>query len=187
MQKFHCWALVPILLLLAGCAQTIVPLRYQAMSLSTPNCTSPIVIGEIKDQRPEPLEIGTTIEDTPFYAESMVDAWVRQALISQLKAQGCRVLTVEEAEGAGIAVSGEVTKAWLRQNSRTEYAGQMQITLKLSHQGQPIHKESFKADIKKRVVPKRTVPQSIMAELLQDLMSEIVPRIVEKNVTPEPG
>jgi uncharacterized lipoprotein YmbA len=186
----HIWKICSVLLmalLLAGCAQTIVPLRYQNLSLSTPDCSSPVVIGEITDQRPKPLQIGTTLDGKPFYAESMVDAWVRQALVSQLRAQGCRVLPAEEADGSGVAVRGEVTKAWLRQISRTEYSGQMRIALELSRQGQTIHKEIFKAEIEKRVVPKRTVPQSIMAELLQDLMSEIVPRIIENNVTQEPG
>ncbi len=187
MHRFHPWALLLLLLFLAGCAQTIVPLRYQNLTLSTPPCSHPIAIGQIKDQRQDPLQIGATLKQTPFYAETMVDTWVRQALVSQLRAQGCEVLSDGEAEGSAVAVTGEVSRAWLRQISRTEYSGQLQIHLQLTRNGQTIHKESFKTEVTKRVVPKKTVPQDIMTELLQDLMSEMVPRVIEKHVTQKPG
>ena len=181
MKRFHSWAPLLVLLLLAGCAQTIVPLRYQNLSMSTPSCSSPIVIGQITDERGTPLQIGSTLEQTPFYAESMVDAWFQQALVSQLRSQGCQVLlSGQDQETEALVVHGAIKKAWLNQVSRTEYTGLLQIGLELSRKGHAVHKETFKAEISKRVVPKKTVPQTIMTELLQDLMREVVPTIVKE-------
>jgi hypothetical protein len=165
------------LLMICGCGNTIVPLTYQPQLIETPSCDRTIKVLSFEDAT-QADGIGTNRKGRTLYPDMSLERWVTKAVRTQLRHQGCRVVT--SANGADWQVSGTIKKAFVEELSSTSFRAALMLKAVLERSGQEVYAETFSATMEKRDLPWRDTDEELMRSLLEEIMSSLVPKLITR-------
>lgn len=173
---------------LSGCAPTgTVPLTYAPLHvLDAKPGTGSVSVIKFTDETEKGLggksRLGRTSEGLDFFADSSLAEWVSWAVYDELKEAGINVEYHPAAGeyGTDFDISGQVQSLKLDQTSSTDYEGSMRVRLVIESKGNHVHSEKFYSEVTKVVFPSKDAPREIVMEVLQGIMTELVPVVADK-------
>ncbi len=182
-------AFLIIMALVAGCAPSAtVPLTYDTLHvLDAGSSAGSVSVIKFMDETEKGIGgkavLGRTSEGQDFFAESSLAEWVSWAVYDELKASGLRVEyhPAPGEYGTDFDISGQVQSLKLDQTSSTDYKGSMRVRLVIESRGSHVHSEKFYSEVTKVVFPSKDAPRDIVKEILQGIMTELVPVVTAKT------
>lgn len=175
-------AFLLILLLLSGCASNVIYLSYP--ELKTPASFDSrknisVCVTDFTNKRDTGV-IGERLNGEVILPRIPVERWLATSLAVELEHAGYRVSTAETLAEAltgktDYIITGESEGVWLAETSLTRYTGTIRTSITLlDGQGGHITTNAYNCIYSKTVLPIYGVPQTLLAEALQEMLSPAV-------------
>jgi hypothetical protein len=171
------------LLVLSGCGGKPNPrLIYQTATEPADSCSVSFTVVEF-DLKGDDSQVGETSDGEGIYTDNDISLWVTDALKNELAHNQCMAL-VHDREYYPISdyvILGSVDKLWVRQESMTEYEAVLTLTMTMKKGDKDVFTETVTTSLQRTVVPGRSVVRTLLEEVLQDAMRDMVPKILARS------
>jgi len=167
--------------LMVGCASTTtIDLIYHPIDVDIIPCKSSIAVVALEDQR-ESEAVGEKKDGQQIFGKPVAAEWVSRALLEELKKSGCQGEYHDTGTdfNTDYIVTGAVKKMYFKQESMSGFASDMKLRIVINKGGQKVLGKEFTSTLKKKTVPGSGAYNEVLSELLQNMLSEVVPDIRE--------
>ncbi len=167
--------------IIIGCASTAtIDLIYHPVGVDVPPCKSSIAVVALVDQRSS-IAIGEKKDGQNIYGKPFAAEWISRALLEELKMAGCQADYHDKGSdfNTDYVVTGEVTEAYFKQESISGFVADMKLRIVVNKSGKKIVGKEFTSTIRKKTLPGSGAYNEVLSELLQGMMREVVPDILE--------
>jgi uncharacterized lipoprotein YajG len=177
--------LLAALLGLSGCAKPdyTIQLAYQPAGSQASLCANKqIAVVRFADGR-KMTEIGDKDREAFFYpGEKSVTEWASRAVADELSSSGCKVQYHETFYPFNVdyIVTGEVIQVYLRQRGLLDYDANMKLKIRVQKGNDFVAEKTYSASWEKKVAPMTSSREGILMQLLQDVLRDAVPDIMDK-------
>jgi hypothetical protein len=114
-------------------------------------------------------------------SKSPVNEWVTRALYDELKLSGCKAEYHDKMGdyNTDFVVTGDVEKAYIKQDSATKYNVDISLKVNIFSDGQKVVGKTYRSNMTKRTAPSFSFKSSVATQMLQDVMRVAVPELQE--------
>lgn len=170
--------------ILAGCsANTVVPLRYQAVApAGGQTCTQSITLLPFADKRSDTITIGTLGEGKNFYAENDVAEWISWAMFEELKARGCNVKFREKGDQSaikGYSVSGSFDTVNVNTGTALMAKAKLRVRVKVEKDGQYVVEQIYSGERENLGLTYVDAAQKVLSSTLQYILQDAATDVVK--------
>ena len=165
-----------------GAAADTVELGYEPAGIAEAPCSKSIAVVTFEDLRDDPA-IGESGKGKQFMSKTPVNEWVTRALYDELKRSGCKAEYHDKMGDydTDFVVTGDVEKAYIKQDSATKYNVDISLKLNIFSDGQKVVSKTYRSNMTKRTGPSFSFKSSVATQMLQDVMRVAVPELQEMS------
>ena len=120
-------------------------------------------------------QLGVRRDGSAFDSATPVGEWAARSLADELERLGLRAGYAENlgqahALKSACIVSGSVEEIWLKQDSYTNIAANMRVTVNMTRADKHIFTESFNANQQRTGLPSGTAAENILLDTMQEIV-----------------
>lgn len=141
--------------------------------LHTPG-TAAVAVVRFADKRGK-NQLGVRRDGSAFDSDTPVGEWAARSLADELERLGLRAGYAENLGQAhalkpSCIVSGSVEEVWLKQDSYTDMAASMRVTVNMTKADKHVFTESFNASQQRTGLPSGTAAEDILLGTMQEIV-----------------
>ncbi|MFO7716940.1 MAG: hypothetical protein R6Y91_00040 [Desulfohalobium sp.] len=170
-----------VVLLSFGCGGgMVVPLSYSP-AISPQSCETEIGVQPLLDTRSQD-QLGQTHNGGRYFPQDNVSQWASQALFNELEQAECpKPVLLQSASGATPSwiIAGAVEKLTVNQTQLVRFTGQLRLRLQIRHGNKQVFENTYTLTQQRTAFPDSDVPAELLRSMLQDILQEAVPNLIQ--------